>query len=72
MKFLYAILFICLLPVTGNQAPDTDPSIVPGGGDPGPENMTVTVLSQYPHDTSAYTQGFAIIRREAVRKENPD
>ena len=26
--------------------------------------MTVTVLSQYPHDTSAYTQGLAIIRRK--------
>ncbi len=61
MKFLYAILFICLISCNGNQAPDTDPSIVPPvAGIPAPENMTVTVLSQYPHDTSAYTQGLQL------------
>ena len=62
MKYLYAFLIVCLTACNGNENPDTDPSIVPPvAGIPAPVNLTVNILAQYPHDTSAYTQGLQFV-----------
>lgn len=45
----------------GGKTPDSDPTVAPSvPGIPAPENLTVTVVAQYPHDTSAYTQGLQL------------
>ncbi len=54
---LAAFLFSC----NNNDAPDNDPSIAPpSSGIAAPQEITYTILAQYPHDTSAYTQGLQL------------
>ena len=43
----------------GDVKPTTDPSIVPAGI-PAAANLNFSIISEFPHDTSAYTQGLQL------------
>jgi glutaminyl-peptide cyclotransferase len=62
MKQLLALtLATFLFSCNNNDTPDNDPSIVPpSSGIAPPQEISYTVLAQYPHDTSAYTQGLQL------------
>ncbi|MEO7444614.1 MAG: glutaminyl-peptide cyclotransferase [Ferruginibacter sp.] len=65
MKSLINItLLTCFLFVSscgGDDKPDKDPSLeTPVSGIPAPAVMSFSVVAQYPHDTSAYTQGLQL------------
>jgi glutamine cyclotransferase len=58
MNRFIAICAIVILNSCNNETPDHDPEIeTPHVGIDAPTTITYTVLSQFPHDTSAYTQG---------------
>jgi len=58
MNRFIAICAIVILNSCNNETPDHDPEIeTPHVGIDAPATITYTVLSQFPHDTSAYTQG---------------
>lgn len=60
MKQFSAIAIIISLfsACNNNDAPDSDPTIVPpASGIAAPKTLSYTVIAQHPHDTSAYTQG---------------
>ena len=52
---ILALLYSC----TGNNT-DTPAEIKPTPGIPEPANLPYTLMNAYPHDTSAFTQGFEI------------
>ena len=60
---LYLLIFsvVCLIschPGSDDNEDDSDNSIVlPGNGIPPPTMLSFSIIAQYPHDTSAYTQG---------------
>jgi glutamine cyclotransferase len=61
MKYLYIFLFVFLISCNGNKQQDKDPDIIPSvSGIPAPANIPVTLLSKFPHDSSAYTQGLVL------------
>jgi hypothetical protein len=61
MKKLFVIGLVGLLACNNNTSPDTDPDLTPASaGIPAPQNISYTILSQHPHDTSAYTQGLEL------------
>jgi glutamine cyclotransferase len=61
MKFLFAISILAIMSCNGNSTPDHDPDIeTPHIGIEARSTITYTILSQFPHDTSAYTQGLEI------------
>lgn len=62
MKYIFTLCATLLLFSCNNsKTPDTDPDIIPPpSGIKAPEKISFTILSQYPHDTSAYTQGLEI------------
>ncbi|MEO6404956.1 MAG: glutaminyl-peptide cyclotransferase [Ferruginibacter sp.] len=54
---LISIIFSC----NNNNSKDIDPDIVPpSSGIAAPLEMNYTIIAQYPHDTSAYTQGLQL------------
>ncbi len=62
MKYIFTLCATLLLFSCNNsKTPDTDPDIIPPpSGIKAPEKISFAILSQYPHDTSAYTQGLEI------------
>jgi len=61
MKHFIPICAIVFLISCNENNPDHDPEIeTPHVGIDAPTTITYTVLSQFPHDTSAYTQGLEI------------
>ncbi|MEO7263735.1 MAG: glutaminyl-peptide cyclotransferase [Ferruginibacter sp.] len=62
MKQLIALAIVALLfSCNNNNETGEDPSIVPASsGIASPQEMSYTILAQYPHDTSAYTQGLQL------------
>ncbi len=64
MKYLYVLLAVLLI-VSCNpeKEAETDPTLVPPPtGIKVPENISFNIISQYPHDTSAYTQGLELYK----------
>lgn len=61
IKILSALFLVLLLAAcnNGNDRPDTDTSIIPAVQPP-PENILFKIQANYPHDTSAYTQGLEL------------
>jgi len=57
MKKLLYLLSFSLLACNGDKEQDTDPELPPPTGIPAPMSLNVSIVAQYPHDTSAYTQG---------------
>ena len=61
MKYLFIVSAILLFSCNSGNTPDHDPDIVtPHTGIEIPQTITYNILSQFPHDTSAYTQGLEI------------
>jgi len=61
MKYLWLVALVGLCSCGGEKTPDHDSSIeTPHVGIPAPATIGYTIISQYPHDTSAYTQGLEI------------
>ena len=61
MKIFGVISIVLLMSCNGNSTPDHDPDIeTPHVGIDAPVSITYNVISQFPHDTSAYTQGLEI------------
>jgi len=61
MKYLYLIGAAFLFSCNNSSTPDHDPEIVtPHIGIDAPQTISYQVLSQFAHDTSAYTQGLEI------------
>ncbi len=62
MKQLIALaLAIILFSCNNNNETGEDSSIVPASsGIAAPQEMSYTIIAQYPHDTSAYTQGLQL------------
>ncbi len=62
-KYLSIIIAISLHSCTGNNNPDHDPEIVvPHVGIEAPAILQYSVISEYAHDTSAYTQGLEFFK----------
>ncbi|HAN65061.1 MAG TPA: glutamine cyclotransferase [Chitinophagaceae bacterium] len=57
MKKLLYLLCISLLACNGDKEQETDPELPAPAGIPAPLSLNVSIVGQYPHDTSAYTQG---------------
>lgn len=59
MKYLLALcLLLHIISCDNTTKTDYDPAVVPAGSSiPAPAPLSYTVIAQYPHDTSAYTQG---------------
>ena len=62
MKYFLALcLLVNFISCDNSTKTDYDPAIVPAGtGIPAPAPLSYTVIAQYPHDTSAYTQGLQL------------
>ncbi|MEO7263483.1 MAG: glutaminyl-peptide cyclotransferase, partial [Ferruginibacter sp.] len=62
MKQLIALaLGTALFSCNNNNESGEDPSIVPpSSGIAAPQELSFTIVAQYPHDTSAYTQGLQL------------
>lgn len=60
--FIVVLLFLTLFSCTSNNNPDRDPDIVTPHqeGLAAPVLLSYAVISQYPHDTGAYTQGLQL------------
>lgn len=57
-KLVAALLILSLAACKTNDSPDHDDSLnTTGNGIPAPANLSYNILSVFPHDTSAYTQG---------------
>jgi glutamine cyclotransferase len=62
-RFLLFCLVSSIVSRTSNDTPDKDPDIVPPpSGIPAPTAIAFSVIAQYPHDTSAYTQGLELYK----------
>jgi glutamine cyclotransferase len=62
-RFLLFSLVVFSLSCTSNDTPDKDPDIVPPpSGIAAPAAIPFSVIAQYPHDTSAYTQGLELYK----------
>ena len=60
-RLLHISLFFLALSCTNNGNPDKDPDIVPSpSGIAAPAAIAYSVIAQYPHDTSAFTQGLEL------------
>lgn len=61
-RFFVVILLVAGISCNNNtDSPGSDPSITPpASGIPAPANINFTIVSEYPHDTSAYTQGLEL------------
>ncbi len=58
MRILLLFIIMGLLSCNGSETPETDPDIKSGStGIAAPQMINYSILSEYPHDTSAYTQG---------------
>lgn len=58
MNRVFSVISLALVSACGGNLPDHDPSIeTPHVGVEAPANISFNVIGQYPHDTSAYTQG---------------
>ena len=64
MKYLFSFCVLLSFLSCDNAAKtDYDPTIVPAGsGIKAPAPLSYTVIAQYPHDTSAYTQGLQLYK----------
>ena len=61
MKYSWLILLVGICACGGEKTPDHDAEIeTPHVGIEAPSNISYTIISQYPHDTSAYTQGLEL------------
>lgn len=58
-RILSLLTLVFLFSCNSNETVEEDPSLKPPAID-APKNISYTVLKQYPHDTSAYTQGLEI------------
>ena len=62
-RFLLVFPVVFTLSCTSNDTPDKDPDIVPPpSGIAAPATISFSVIAQYPHDTSAYTQGLELYK----------
>jgi glutamine cyclotransferase len=62
-RSLLVFLVVFTLSCTSNDTPDKDPDIVPPpSGIAAPATISFSVIAQYPHDTSAYTQGLELYK----------
>lgn len=60
-RFLLVFPIVFALSCTSNDNPDKDPDIAPpASGIAAPAPISFSVVAQYPHDTSAYTQGLEL------------
>lgn len=59
-KLLPVFILFVLAACNNNDTPPDEPSEKPTVGIPAPQNIGVNIISVYPHDTSAYTQGLQI------------
>lgn len=58
MRILLSLFIIGFISCNGSGTPENDPDITSGSsGIAAPVNINYSVISEYPHDTSAYTQG---------------
>jgi len=64
MKGFFFFLLLIFLVSCNNSNPDSDPDIVTTHKDglAAPELLSYAVISQYPHDTGAYTQGLQLYK----------
>lgn len=63
MKHLYVIAAIFLISCNSSNTPDHDSDIeTPHVTIAPPQTISFNIISQYPHDTSAYTQGLEIYK----------
>jgi glutamine cyclotransferase len=63
MKILLPFCCICLFSCGSGNTPDHDPDIeTPHIGIEAPKNITYNLISQFPHDTAAYTQGLELYK----------
>ncbi len=65
MKRFLAFSIIALAISCNNNSdnPDNDPSITPpASGIPAPVQLNFSIISEFPHDTSAYTQGLELYK----------
>ncbi|MEO7522599.1 MAG: glutaminyl-peptide cyclotransferase, partial [Ferruginibacter sp.] len=64
MKYLITISLVVLLAAcNGDKAPDRDPDIVPiPSGIAAPKALSYTIISQFPHDTSSFTEGLEMYK----------
>ena len=63
MKRFFALSLLAFAISCNNNTDTSAPSIVPvtsGSGIPAPANINFTIISEFPHDTSAYTQGLEL------------
>ncbi|RYY69928.1 MAG: glutaminyl-peptide cyclotransferase [Chitinophagaceae bacterium] len=63
MKFFVAITLLAVLSSCNNDdsTASTDPDIIPPpSGIKAPANIAFSIISEFPHDTSAYTQGLEL------------
>ena len=59
--FTLSLLVISISCNNNDSSPDSDPSITPSSnGIKAPATINFTVVSEFPHDTSAYTQGLEL------------
>lgn len=60
-RFFVLSLLLSSISCTSNNSPDKDPDIIPASsGIASPAVISFSVIAQYPHDTSAYTQGLQL------------
>lgn len=64
MKYLIVLCLAAgVLSCNESGTSDTDPNLVtPKSGLPAPLNLSFNIISQFPHDTSAYTQGLELYK----------
>ena len=64
MKYLsFFLLITFFVSCNGNKEPDRDPDIIPApSGIAAPKNISFTIIAQYPHDTSSYTEGLEMYK----------
>ncbi len=61
MQYFFSIVFLSFLAACNNNTPDHDGTIVtPHITIDAPKNISYTVVSQYPHDTSSFTEGLQL------------
>lgn len=63
MRLFLSIFIAALLSCNGSETPESDPDITSGStGIAAPKNINYSIISEYPHDTSAYTQGLEFFK----------
>lgn len=60
---LLAFTVACLISCNNDKNTDEDPTLVPSHGNiPEPQNISYSIIAQYPKDTGAYTQGLEMYK----------